>query len=135
LHSTTPSPSAPKPSRKAREEERPKFDSEEFEHEKPAAREASLAEGEPPSSTADNAALDKNLQEAQDAYVRGHYSTAIDLAQAAISVQPAKAWRIIGASHCFLQNKDGAQSAWDKLDPQGRQFLNYVCARNSIILP
>jgi len=83
-----------------------------------------------------NPAAEKALQEAQDAYVHGQYSTAIEFARKAMSAQPAKAWRLIGASSCFLKDRAGAVAAFGKLDAQGKQFLKYVCgARNSITIP
>jgi pSer/pThr/pTyr-binding forkhead associated (FHA) protein len=89
--------------------------------------------GEDPGVT--NVVAEKQLQEAQDAYVHGQYTKAIDDAKSAVKAQPSKAWRIIGASQCFLKNRDGATQAWNKLDAQGRQFLKYVCSRNAITVP
>jgi ABC transport system ATP-binding/permease protein len=80
-------------------------------------------------------AIEKRLQEAQDAYVHGQYANAIELAKGAAKAAPSKAWRIIGASNCFLKDRNGAMSAWNKLDAQGRQFLKYVCSRNAITVP
>lgn len=80
-------------------------------------------------------AVEKQLQDAQDAYVHGQYANAIEIARKAQRAAPSKAWRIIGASSCFLKDKNGAVQAWNKLDAQGRQFLKYVCSRNSITVP
>jgi pSer/pThr/pTyr-binding forkhead associated (FHA) protein len=82
-----------------------------------------------------NAAAEKLYQEAQDAYVHGQYTNAIELAVKLKKMQPGKAWRIIGASNCFLKDRSGAMSAYSKLDPTGRQFLKYVCSRNAITIP
>ncbi len=82
-----------------------------------------------------SAEAEKALQEAQDAYVHGQYAMAIDLAKKAMKSQPAKAWRLIGASYCFLKDRAGAVSAFGKLDAQGKQFLKYVCSRNTITVP
>ncbi len=82
-----------------------------------------------------NAAAEKVLQEAQDAYVHGQYGTAIELAKKAAKAQPAKAWRIIGASYCFQKDRGGAVTAFGKLDAQGKAFLKYVCNRNAITVP
>src|SRR5262249_54174224 len=87
-------------------------------------------EGEPA-----DAAVEKQLQDAQDAYVHGNYAAAIDLAKKASRQSPSKAWRIIGASYCFLKDRGGAAQAWSKLDAQGRQFLKYVCGRNAMTVP
>jgi hypothetical protein len=67
--------------------------------------------------------------------VHGQYATAIDLAKKGTKSQPSKAWRIIGASYCFLKDRGGAVSAFGKLDAQGKQFLKYVCSRNAITVP
>ena len=82
-----------------------------------------------------NAVAEKALQEAQDAYVHGQYASAIESAKKAMKAQPAKAWRLIGASYCFLKDRGGAVSAFGKLDAQGKQFLKYVCSRNAITVP
>ncbi len=92
-------------------------------------------ESDTPPANANNPIADKIYQEAQDAYVHGQYANAIELANKLKKLQPAKAWRIIGASNCFLKDRTGAMSAWGKLDPTGRQFLKYVCSRNAITIP
>jgi pSer/pThr/pTyr-binding forkhead associated (FHA) protein len=92
-------------------------------------------EGDTPTPPGVNPAAEKSLAEAQDAYVHGAYANAIEIAKRAIKAQPMKAWRIIGASNCFLKDRNGALQAWNKLDAQARQFLKYVCSRNSITVP
>ncbi len=83
-----------------------------------------------------NSAKDEqNLQNAQDAYVHGQYQTAIDLAKKSTKGQPSRAWRIIGASSCFLKDRAGAVAAFGKLDGQGKNFLKYVCSRQAITIP
>ena len=88
-----------------------------------------------PEPSAPNPQIDKLLQDAQDKYVHGQYASAIEDAKHAVKAQPSKAWRIIGASQCFLKNREGAVQAWNKLDAQGRQFLKYVCSRNQVTVP
>jgi hypothetical protein len=90
----------------------------------------SAAEPPPP-----NPVADKLVQEAQDAYVHGQYANAIDLARKAAKLQPAKAYRLIGAASCCLKDRSGALQAWNKLGPQERSFLRYVCQRNQIAIP
>ena len=75
------------------------------------------------------------LQDAQDAYVHGQYANAIETAKKASKSEPLKAWRIIGAASCFLKDRTGAMQAWNKLGPQERSFLKYVCSRNAITVP
>ena len=82
-----------------------------------------------------NPAAEKLLQDAQDAYVHGQYANAIETARKAAKSEPLKAWRIIGAASCFLKDRGGAMSAWNKLGPQERSFLKYVCSRNAITVP
>jgi hypothetical protein len=74
------------------------------------------------------------LQQAKDAYVHGHYTSAIAAARGALETQPNQANRLIGASYCFLKDRNGASSVYRKLDPQGQQFLKYVCSRNNITI-
>jgi pSer/pThr/pTyr-binding forkhead associated (FHA) protein len=77
------------------------------------------------------------LVDAQDRYVHGDYQAAIDKARRALRDDPGntRAWRLIGASSCFLKDKAGASTAWNKLGNIERQFLKYVCQRNNITLP
>jgi pSer/pThr/pTyr-binding forkhead associated (FHA) protein len=88
----------------------------------------------PAPSGGDVAALEKKFAEAQDAYIHGQYANARDLAMPITKGLP-KAWRIVGASSCFLKDKDGATKAFNKLDSQGKQFLKYVCSRNGMTVP
>jgi cell division septum initiation protein DivIVA len=75
-----------------------------------------------------------DLQAAQAAYVHGDYAGAIKLAKRAAPALPSKAWRVVGASSCFLKDVAGAREAYQRLGDQQREFLRYVCARNAIKL-
>jgi RNA polymerase sigma-70 factor (ECF subfamily) len=75
------------------------------------------------------------LLRAQDAYVKGQFDDAIALAKEGMGQDESKAWRIIGASNCFLQNAEGAIEARDQLDAQGKKFIEYVCQRHDTPLP
>lgn len=88
-----------------------------------------------PAPEADN--VDTLVADSQSAYVHGNYQTAIEKARKALHSQPGntKAWRIVGASSCFLHDASGASSAWKHLAPSDRQFLQYVCQRNNITVP
>jgi hypothetical protein len=79
-----------------------------------------------------NVAVDDLYRRAQDAYVHGEYQLARRLSRTDGS---EKAWRIYGASSCFLRDATGAREAWSHLDTPGRQFLRYVCSRNLVLLP
>jgi RNA polymerase sigma factor (sigma-70 family) len=72
---------------------------------------------------------------AQQAYVHGQYADAIEEARKHVDEAPGTAWRIIGASSCFLQDAHGAGQAWSQLDPTGKQFIEYVCSRNQVSIP
>jgi ABC transport system ATP-binding/permease protein len=95
-------------------------------------KESSEAASEP---KGDQVTADKVLLDARDAYVHGQYANAIEVAKKAVKAQPNQAWRLIGASSCFLKDRNGAVQAWNKLDTQGRSFLKYVCSRNGITVP
>ncbi|HXU68872.1 MAG TPA: FHA domain-containing protein [Polyangia bacterium] len=101
----------------------------------PAAKVKEKPTSEEPPSTQPNPAAEKMLQDAQDAYVHGQYANAIETAKRASKSEPLKAWRIIGAASCFLKDRTGAMQAWNKLGPQERSFLKYVCSRNAITVP
>ena len=79
---------------------------------------------------------EEKLAKSYDEYVHGNYATALDLATSANtdSANP-KAWKIIGGVSCYMKNRDAAIEAWFALDNQGRQFLNYVCGRNALVIP
>jgi hypothetical protein len=77
---------------------------------------------------------EENLQAAQKAYVHGDYASAIRLAKRAAPSLPAKAWRVVGASSCFLKDLAGAREAYSRLGEREREFLRYVCARNALTL-
>jgi pSer/pThr/pTyr-binding forkhead associated (FHA) protein/tetratricopeptide (TPR) repeat protein len=90
---------------------------------------------EAPEPKNDAVNAEKVLLDARDAYVHGQYANAIEIAKKAVKSQPNQAWRLIGASSCFLKDRNGAVQAWNKLDTQGRSFLKYVCSRNAITVP
>jgi hypothetical protein len=75
------------------------------------------------------------LDQARDAFVKGQYQLAIQLAEPHLHDEPDQAWRVIGGCYCFLKDKPGALKAWSSLDEKGQSFLKYVCSRNGIALP
>ena len=103
-------------------------------------RENRLAPAVPPS-----AMVERLLQEAQDAYVHGHYAKAIEMAKKARPDRRAS--HIIGAASCFLKDRPGAMQAWNELSAADRspsfgisttarrKSLKYVCSRNDITIP
>jgi hypothetical protein len=84
---------------------------------------------------AGTALADGPLDSARDAFVRGDYKKAITLAREQVPTEPGAAWRVIGASTCFLKDQPGAREAYDRLGPEGQQFLRYVCRRNGVVVP
>ncbi|HEX6838235.1 MAG TPA: RNA polymerase sigma factor [Polyangia bacterium] len=76
-----------------------------------------------------------SLEDAQRAYVQGRYDEAIQLAGRAKASEPARAWRVIGASSCFKGDAAEAGAAWTHLDATGRKFIEYVCGRNHVVVP
>jgi hypothetical protein len=70
------------------------------------------------------------LAAAQDAYIHGDYARAVELAQAQVAAQPARAWRVIGSSRCFLHDKAGAADALKSApDDPSRDLIRRVCER------
>jgi pSer/pThr/pTyr-binding forkhead associated (FHA) protein/tetratricopeptide (TPR) repeat protein len=102
---------------------------------KPKDKEPAAPKETPEEPKGDAVAAEKVLLDARDAYVHGQYANAIEIAKKAVKAQPNQAWRLIGASSCFLKDRNGAVQAWNKLDTQGRSFLKYVCSRNAITVP
>lgn len=104
------------------------------------AEDFSPSDADDANGTATNAAIERILEDAQQAYIHGQYSAAIEQARRASQSQASKeqfvrAWRVIGASNCFLKDRSGALQAWNRLDQRGRQFLQYVCNRQQISVP
>ncbi len=96
-------------------------------------RQAAAAQA-PPAAPAAAPEVENQLVAAQDAYVHGQYRLAIDLASKTIDSDPPRAWRVIGASNCFLKDKQGAAKAYSQLDDHGKSFLKYVCSRSGVKL-
>lgn len=88
-----------------------------------------------PSGAAPQTATSATVDDAQQAYLDGRYEDAIRMADESKDQDPSRAWKIIGASSCFLQDPTGAAEAWQALDPNGRKFIEYVCQRNDVVLP
>lgn len=76
------------------------------------------------------------IQQATDAYVAGNHKRAIDLSGQALRLSPKnkEAIQILGASACFLKNKESAQWAFDSLAPQARNLLKRICLSHGIEL-
>lgn len=91
-------------------------------------------------ASADEAATDDDVEElvntAQELYVQGQYEIAAAVVEPATRVAATadRAWRILGATHCFLHDEENAARARAKLDAKGQAFVRYVCERNGIKL-
>lgn len=79
-----------------------------------------------------SANAEETLSEAQTEYVNGNYVKAIAIAKMAERGYPVRAWRIIGSSACNVKDLKLINEAYRRLDAPGRQYLVYVCQRNSI---
>ncbi len=75
------------------------------------------------------------IEAARSAFVKGDYHKAIELARPRVAIEPDAAWRVIGASSCFLKDRAGAKEAYGRLDAKGQAFVKYVCSRNEITVP
>jgi hypothetical protein len=80
-------------------------------------------------------AADSQIDQAREAFVKGNYKKALDMARRLVGTEGPAAWRLIGASSCFLKDKPAAREAYGMLDSQGQAFLKYVCARQSVSIP
>ena len=91
----------------------------------------------PKAEAGGGADAEKLVEEATKEYVSGNYIKASDLAKKAIGggSGSSKAWRLFGASGCYLNNADDARKSWNHLNNADRQFLRYVCDRNHIKIP
>ncbi len=76
------------------------------------------------------------LQQGRDAYVEGKYLRAIELARQVLKITPQNkmAIQILGASACYLKNRQNAEWAFDRLAPQARNSLKTICGRNGLNL-
>jgi len=85
----------------------------------------------PPAPACPKALLDDATRD----YASGQYALAIAKARWCTAAEPSVAYRVIGASSCFLKDRATALDAWTHLDSQGRNFVKYVCLRNDIKIP
>ena len=100
---------------------------------KATARPASArtpAEGAP---AADGDAL---MQEAQDAWLKGQYSAAIDASRKALRAKPGltRAYQIIAVCSCSLRDAESATKAYERLDDRNKQLVKQLCAKSGITI-
>ena len=76
---------------------------------------------------------DEGLPAAAQAYSTGDYEKARQLARGAEKSEPQKAWRLIGASSCFLKDRGAALDALSHLPGKPDiEFLRFACNKNSV---
>jgi pSer/pThr/pTyr-binding forkhead associated (FHA) protein len=98
---------------------------------RPASARAS-AEGPAPSG-ADGDAL---MQEAQDAWLKGQYSAAIDASRKALRAKPGltRAYQIIAVCSCSLRDAESATKAYERLDDRNKQLVKQLCAKSGVTI-
>jgi hypothetical protein len=96
-------------------------------------------EDDPPDESPSGQDAETLLRDAQTAYVNGDFQKAIELARplrnggsGSSAASTSRAWRIIGGAACSLKDTKLVGDAYRHLDVSARQFLIYVCQRNSI---
>jgi pSer/pThr/pTyr-binding forkhead associated (FHA) protein/tetratricopeptide (TPR) repeat protein len=96
---------------------------------KPARTVAARPEGAAPAGDAD--AL---LQEAQDAWLKGQYSAAIDASRKALKSKPGltRAYQIIAVCSCSLRDAESATKAYERLDERNKQLVKTLCAKSGV---
>jgi tetratricopeptide (TPR) repeat protein len=102
---------------------------------KPAAPRPAAARGpaEGAPSSADGDAL---MQEAQDAWLKGQYSAAIDASRKALRAKPGltRAYQIIAVCSCSLRDAESASKAYERLDDRNKQLVKQLCAKSGITI-
>ncbi len=76
------------------------------------------------------------LQQAQENFVHGKYSRAMNLARQVLKLNSGNqmAIQIIGASACYLKNAKNAKWAFTRLKAVQRNYLRTICQRNGVTL-
>ena len=76
------------------------------------------------------------MQEAQDAWLKGQYSAAIDASRKALRAKPGltRAYQIIAVCSCSLKDVEGATRAYGKLDEKNRNLVRSLCQKNGVIV-
>jgi pSer/pThr/pTyr-binding forkhead associated (FHA) protein len=77
---------------------------------------------------------DKLIKDAQQAWLRGQHSVAIDAARKALRVKPnlTNAYQIIAICSCALHDADSAAKAYEKLDERNKLYVKSSCQKNGI---
>jgi pSer/pThr/pTyr-binding forkhead associated (FHA) protein/tetratricopeptide (TPR) repeat protein len=77
---------------------------------------------------------DALLQEAQDAWLKGQYSAAIDASRKALRAKPGltRAYQIIAVCSCSLRDAESATKAYERLDDRNKQMVKSLCAKSGV---
>src|SRR5205814_6831987 len=99
----------------------------------PRPASARTPEGAPAGSAADGDIL---MQEAQDAWLKGQYSAAIDASRRALRAKPGltRAYQIIAVCSCSLRDAESATKAYERLDDRNKQLVKQLCAKSGITI-
>jgi pSer/pThr/pTyr-binding forkhead associated (FHA) protein len=86
-----------------------------------------------PAPTGDPDAL---LQDAQQAWLRGQYTVAIDNSKRALKIRPGltQAYQIIAACSCALRDEEAAARAYQRLDDKLKPLVKTFCKQHNITL-
>ncbi len=79
---------------------------------------------------------DALLQDAQQAWLRGQYTMAIDNSKRALKIRPGltQAYQIIAACSCALRDADAATRAYQRLDDKLKPLVKMFCQKHNITL-
>jgi pSer/pThr/pTyr-binding forkhead associated (FHA) protein/tetratricopeptide (TPR) repeat protein len=99
-----------------------------------AARAPKPAEAPRPELAGPAADPDKLIKDAQQAWFRGQYASAIDSARKALRVKPSltNAYQIIAVCSCALHDADAAAKAFERLDDRNKLYVKSACQKNGI---
>ena len=104
---------------------------------KPAAGPRTASARSPAEGPAPTAAEgDALMQEAQDAWLKGQYSAAIDASRKALRAKPGltRAYQIIAVCSCSLRDAESASKAYERLDDRNKQLVKQLCAKSGITI-
>jgi pSer/pThr/pTyr-binding forkhead associated (FHA) protein len=101
---------------------------------KVAARQTTSRPSEGAAAAGTGADADTLMQEAQDAWLKGQYSTAIDASRKALKAKPGltRAYQIIAVCSCSLRDAESATKAYDRLDERNKQLVKTLCAKSGV---
>ena len=86
----------------------------------------------PPTPTAEPAGdPEALLQEAQQAWLRGQFASAIETSKRVLKIRPGlgRAYQIIAVCSCSLRDADGANKAYVRLDDKIKGMVKTLCRR------